>query len=151
MPEPHMTKHKTNVSAFIAAASSTSDNVVKAYCGMVAIELVLKHSTGLKDHNVPGALNKFAEKYARDDFRGCKVKINTLSNRMTNALKNIGVQGVDGVARFAPSECYPYIRYARHSVDGWPEPSTTAEQAKILADIVAETRSYLLNKFKLAL
>lgn len=145
-----MSQHTTNIRAFAAAASST-DHVVRAYCGLVAIELVLKQATGLTDHNVPSALNVFAHRFAIDNLRGCKVRLTALSVQLSNALKAISVQGKDGVARFAPAECYPYIRYTRHATDGWSAPVTTQEQAKMLADAVGSTRSYLATKFQKSL
>lgn len=142
-----MSQHTTNIRAFTAAAAST-DHVVRAYCGMVAIELVLKQSTGLTDHNVPSALNIFAHRFAVNNLQGCKIRLAALSVQMSNALRHISVQGKDGLARFAPAECYPYIRYTRHAADGWPAPATTQEQAKALADVVGSTRSYLATKFQ---
>lgn len=115
---------------------------------MVAIELVLKQSTGLTDHNVPSALNIFAHRFAVNNLQGCKIRLAALSVQMSNALRHISVQGKDGLARFAPAECYPYIRYTRHAADGWPAPATTQEQAKALADVVGSTRSYLATKFQ---
>lgn len=146
-----MSQHTTNIRAFAAAASSSTDEVVRAYCGMVAIELVLKQATGLTDHNIPSALNVFAHRFAVDKQRGCKVRLNALSVQLSNALKAISVQGKDGVARFAPAESYPYIRYTRHATDGWPAPSTAHEQVKKLADLVGSTRSYLATKFQKSL
>lgn len=118
---------------------------------MVAIELVLKHETGLTDHNVPAALNVFAHRFAVGTRQGCKVRLNALSAQLSNSLRAISVQGKDGVARFAPAESYPYIRYTRHATDGWSAPSTTNEQVKKLADLVGGTRSYLATKFQKSL
>lgn len=143
-----MSQFTTNVCAFVAAATSSPDEVVKAYCGMVAIELVLKQATGMTDHNVPAALNVFAHRFAVDHHRGCKVRLNALSAQLSNALKAMSVQGKDGVARFAPAESYPYIRYVRHVADGWPGPTTSQTEAKTLADLVGGTRSYLATKFQ---
>lgn len=149
--EERMSHHKTNIQAFVAAATSSTDEMVKAYCGMVAIELVLKEATGLTDHNIPGALNVFAHRFAVANQRGCKVRINALSTQLSNALKAISVQGKDGVARSAPAESYPYIRYTRHVTDGWPAPATTPEQMKNLSAVVGSTRSYLATKFQKSL
>lgn len=143
-----MSTHTTNIRAFVTAAASSTDEIVKAYCGMVAIELVLKQATGLTDHNVPSALNVFANRFAVADKQGCKVRLNSLSAQLRNALTAICVQGKDGAARFAPSESYPYIRYTRHDADGWTAPTTTHQQAKALADVVVSTRSYLATKFQ---
>lgn len=143
-----MSQHTTNIRAFVVAATASADETVKAYCGMVAIELVLKHATGLTDHNVPGALNAYAHRFAVGNQRGCKVRLNALSVQLSNSLKAITVQGKDGVARYAPAESYPYIRYTRHASDGWPVPSTTHEQVKTLANLVDGIRSYLSTKFQ---
>lgn len=146
-----MSQHTTNIRAFVVAATSSADEIVKAYCGMVAIELVLKQATGLTDHNIPGALNVFAHQFAVGNQRGCKVRLNALSVQLSNALKAISVQGKDGVARFAPAESYPYIRYTRHVTDGWSAPATTLEQVKTLSNLVGSTRSYLATKFQKSL
>lgn len=146
-----MTQHTTNIRAFVAAAASSADEMVRAYCGMVAIELVLKQATGLTDHNVPAALNAFAHHFAVGNRKGCKVRLNALSVQLSNALQAISVQGKDGVARFAPAASYPYIRYTRHVTDGWPAPSTTHEQVKTLANLVSGIQSYLATKFEKSL
>jgi hypothetical protein len=139
--------HTSNIRAFIAAAGASTDDMVKAYCGMVAIELVLKEATGLKDHNVPAALNSFAHKFAVGNLSGCKIRLVALSTQLNNALRAISVQGTDSQPRYAPGECYPYIRYTRHGVDGWPKPATTDEQAKMLSCAVSGVRTYLKTKF----
>ena len=142
-----MTKHTRNISAFVDAAESSSDQIAKAYFGLVAVELVLKEATGLKDHNVPAALNKFAHIYAVDRMRGCKIKIISLSAQLGNALRAINVLGIDGNARSAPPDSYPNIRYTRYLSDGWSEPATSDEQAKVLCDVVSDARAYLTGKF----
>jgi hypothetical protein len=146
-----MTSHTTNIRSFIKSADASGDSIVRAYCGLVAVELVLKQSTGLKDHNVPSALKKFALKYAIGHMSGCKTQLMALATQLSNRIDAIHVNGIDGLARPAPNDSYPYLRYTRHAADGWPEPSTSAQQAKELAEKVAETRAYLASKFKKAL
>lgn len=146
-----MSKHTSNIKAFIAAAASSNDAITKAYCGMVAMELVLKEATGLKNHNVPAALNVFSHKFAVGHLAGCKVRLNALSTQLANALGAISVQDKKGTPVCAPSASYPYIRYVRHSSDGWERPSTTSEQADALAAAVISTRAYLKTKFSKAL
>jgi len=142
-----VSKHTSNIRAFVTTAGMSTDEMVKAYCGMVAIELVLKEATGLKDHNVPAALNLFAHKFAVGNLSGCKIKLNALSTQLSNALKAISVQGKDSQPRYAPAESYPYIRYTRHGADGWSMPVTTQEQVKALSAAVSGTRTYLKTKF----
>ena len=143
-----MTLHTTTIRAFVAAAASSPDEIVKAYCGMVAIELVLKHATGLTDHDVPSALINFANRFAVGHKQGCKVRLSTLATQLSNALKLISVQGKNGQPQFIPAACYPYVRYTRHATDGWHAPSTTDEQVKALASLVGHTRHYLASNFQ---
>jgi len=146
-----MTKHTKNIDAFVKACVSSSDHVVNAYLGLVAVELVLKNDTGIKDHNVPAAIDKFAHHFATGHLQGCQIKLNALAVQLRNAIKAVSVQGVDGNPRFAPVESYPYIRYVRHESDGWSAPFTSEEQAKILSAKVTEIRAYLKTKFGKAL
>jgi hypothetical protein len=146
-----MSMHTKNIAAFVTACASSSDHLVNAYLGLVAVELVLKNDTGLKDHNVPAAIDKFAHHFATGNLQGCRIKLTALSVQLRNAIKAVSVQGVDGNPRSAPDECYPYIRYARHESDGWSEPFTSEEQAKNLSANVTEIRAYLKSKFGKAL
>jgi hypothetical protein len=121
---------------------------VSSYLGLVAIELVLKHSTGLKNHNVPAALNKFAHMFATTHKVGCKVRLNAMATQLANDLAAVSVQGTDGSPRFAPIDSYPYLRYVRYDVDGWDIPFTTAAQADALLVTVTGIRSYLKTRFQ---
>lgn len=143
-----MSRHVTNISAFITAADVSEDLIIRSYCGMVAVELVLKQAMGLSDHNVPAALNHFANKFAVGHHSGCKVRLNAIATQLSNAIAAISVQGIDGNPRAAPAASYPYIRYTRHDGDGWAVPSTTAAQAQDLSDAVMSVRAYLKQKFK---
>lgn len=142
-----MSQHITNITAFVTAADASGDLIIRSYCGMVAIELILKQATGLSDHNVPAALNHFANKFAIGRMYGCKARLNVIATQLSNALAAISVQGVDGKPRKAPAASYPYIRYTRHVNDGWAVPSTTNDQAQDLADAVMHVRAYLKTKF----
>lgn len=142
-----MSRHVTNIAAFVTAADVSGDLIIRSYCGMVAIELVLKEAMGLSDHNVPAALNHFANKFAVGHLYGCKARLNAIATQLSNAIAAISVQGIDGKPRAAPAASYPYIRYTRHVGDGWTVPTTTADQARALADAVMNARAYLKQKF----
>lgn len=66
---------------------------------------------------------------------------------LQNDLASITAQGQDGLPCAVPIASYPYLRYTRHEVDGWPEPFTTAMQAERLAATVDQIRMYLRQKF----
>ena len=139
--------HSTNITGFLAAAKSSTDPLTRAYCGLVAIELVLKQEVTLGNHNVPSAIKRFATKNAIGQKAGCKAKLDALAVQLHNSVRSISVQGKDYSPRFAPGESYPYIRYARHAGDNWPTPNTSVQQAEALALIVVQVRSYLASKF----
>ncbi|NJI23704.1 hypothetical protein HA451_11675 [Aeromonas veronii] len=143
-----MSTHKESIKAFKSVAASSQNQIVKAYCGMVSIELVLKSTTGLKNHDVPAALRKFSHIYATGLKSGCKIKIDSLATQLSIALQNITVQGTDGKAKSTPMDSYPNIRYIRHSLDGWPAPVTAVDNIKNLSLLVEETRKYLFDKFQ---
>lgn len=140
--------HKESIKAFKSVATSSQNLIVKTYCGMVSIELVLKSTTGLKNHDIPAALKKFSLKYATGLKSGCQIKINALATQLSNALNEITVQGTDGLAKPAPRDSYPNIRYIRHSSDGWPSPVTEVDKIENLSLLVEETRKYLSDKFQ---
>lgn len=142
-----MSSHTTNLEAFVEAASVAKHPLTRAYFGLVAIELVLKEATGLKDHNVPSALNKFANRYAVGHLAGCKIKLNVLAVSLQNDLVRIAAQGADGLPCSVPVASYPYLRYARLESDGWDSPSSTLEDVEQLATTVDQIRAYLRKKF----
>ena len=143
--------HKTNIAAFINAAAQSSDEMVKAYCGLVALELVLKEKVGLVDHNVPSAVDRFGLIHAVDFKFGCRQRITAMANRLRTDLAAIAVQGKDGIGRQAPMESYPYIRYTRWDTDAWGAPETGIGQMTTLRNTVQEIRAYLKTKFDMPL
>lgn len=137
----------SNIAAFVIAAKKSNDPITKAYFGLVAIELTLKNSVPLKDHNVPAALDKFAHKFAIQNLAGCKIRLNTLAAQLKNDFSGIHVQGKDKQAQPTPAASYPNIRYTRLEDDDWPTPFTSAAQAETLANTVAAIQNYLKTKF----
>jgi hypothetical protein len=142
-----MTSYTSNVKAFVESARASSDPITKAYFGMVAIELILKESTGLRSHDVPGAIIDFANRYAVKKLSGCKVRLSSLSTQLSNDLAQIITNDKNRSPSITPSHCYPYLRYTRHQLDGWPVPVTTVAQAQKLASTVSQVQAYLREKF----
>jgi hypothetical protein len=143
-------RHTSNINAFLSAAGS-SDCLIQAYCGLVAIELLIKHEVGLQDHNICHGLDKFRMLRAIDNKSWTTNALLSLTNRLRNDIQAISANGKDGVGRSAPVDSYPYIRYSRIEVDGWAIPKTTSEQLKTLSDTVNSIRSFLKNNFALPL
>lgn len=142
-----MSTYSSNIKSFVQSAKASNDPVAQAYFGLVAIELVLKESTGLKSHDVPGAIVDFANRYAIKKLTGCKIRLNSLSAQLSTDLGQMITNDKSKAPCITPSNCYPYLRYTRHEADGWAVPVTTAEQAKRLASTVAQVRAYLREKF----
>ena len=97
---------------------------------------------------MPAALNKFGQRFAIGHLSGCRVRLNALATKLSNAIKAICVQGKDGQPCFAPSESYPYLRYVRHAKDDWLAPVTEDAELDALVKSVKEVRAYLADKFK---
>lgn len=137
-----------NIQSFSEVAESSQDPIIKAYCGLVAIELVLKEAVGLRDHNVPAAMVKFAHRFAVGHQTGCKVRLTVLSVQLQNDMARVFANSADGVAQSIPPASYPSLRYVRHASDGWPDPSTPRESLEKLALTVSQIRAYFRDKFE---
>jgi len=135
--------HSTNTKHFVDAVSACGSPLLKAYCGLVAIELTLKSSVGLSDHNVPGALNKLNV----TDPRTNSSKLSGLTQRLKNDIGSIYVTNSNGVKQLAPTNSYPYIRYTTFDTDGWSAPTTTRFKMTALASTVSEIRKHLQTHY----
>jgi hypothetical protein len=135
--------HTSNINAFILAATVKSP-LVQAYCGLVAIELVLKHEVALVDHNVCAALNRFRTQRANSSSAFGLI---ALTSQLQAAIVAIQVNGKDGLPRAAPYDSFPYIRYSRFDTDGWGEPHTLTGTIESLANIVQRLRLFLRTHF----
>lgn len=135
--------HAKNTKDFIDAASISGSGLVKAYCGLVALELTLKSAIGLSDHDVPSGL-------ARLNIRNPKPgghHLIALAAQLRNDIGAINVTGKDGGRRKAPHGSYPYIRYATFDTDGWAPPATTETEIGALSSTVARIRQYLKSHY----
>lgn len=143
--------HSKNISAFLEAANNCSDDLVRIYCALVAVELALKHSVGLGDHNVPSGIDRVSLKMATGSKSGCRQRLTGMAARLRTDIAAIAVQSKTFTSRQAPAEIYPYLRYARIHGDGWGLPEASAQQLKTLLDTVNEVRIYLKTKFEMPL
>lgn len=140
--------HSTNIRSFVSAANS-QDPLLRAYCGLVALELAIKHEVGLSDHDVVHGLNKLRGAKAIDTKAWTAVSLLTLTNKLRTDLVAIHVNGVDGMARTAPANSYPYLRYCRFAEDGWTTPHTAESELTTLANTVQQIRTFLRTNFSL--
>lgn len=138
--------HATNIQVFLDAASNGSD-LVGVYCGLIAIELVLKQQVSLTDHDVCAGLNKLGISKGVGKDQHHRPIILALSNQLRTDIGRIYVNGKDGLPRFAPFNSYPYIRYTRIALDGWPAPVCAAAEMLALRRTVNKIRAYLRINF----
>ena len=135
--------HVKNTQIFIDAASASSSSLVKAYCGLVAIELTLKSVVDLGDHDVPSGLTRLNIKHPTPGG----YNLLGLIVRLRNEIDSINVTGKIGERRTAPHTSYPFIRYTTFDSDGWAPPNTTEKEINALATTVARIRSYLKKHY----
>jgi len=140
--------HSTNISSFLSAANG-QDPLLRSYCGLVVLELVIKHEVGLIDHNVIHGLNKLRSAKAVNAKAWAGVGMLSLTNKLRTDLVAIHVNGIDGLPRTTPTESYPYIRYCRIADDGWAQPHTTSVELTTLANTVQQIRTFLRTNFSL--
>jgi hypothetical protein len=143
--------HTQNIAAFLSISADSGSNIAKIYCELVAVELVLKQHVGLSDHNVPSGIDRVKLRMATGTKSGCAAQLTNLATKLRNDLATIAVQNKNFTACQAPPSCYPYIRYARISGDGWGSPETSHEQLKSLSETVSQLRFYLKSKFGMPL
>lgn len=142
--------YSTNSSNFISAADNSADDLIKAYCGLVAIELALKREISLSSHNIPTGMDSFKNQ----KLLPASPLIGQLTNlrlKLIHDLAAIHVQDKNGCAISAPSKSYPYIRYTRIQGDGWGTPETPPNLVTTLADTVGQIRSFFRSNFGLSI
>lgn len=138
--------HDSNIAAFGAAARSTND-LIRAYCGLVALELELKARVTLTNHDVCTALLRLKNTLAVGAKSWTAPTFVSLAAQLRNDIARICVNDKDGSPRFAPGDCYPYIRYTRLAIDAWPPPCATAIEVVTLANTVSRVRAFIRSNF----
>lgn len=143
--------HGTNTAYFVHAADNSTNSLITAYCGLVAIELVLKQEIGLTSHDVPSGINSFSIQKAIGGAASHAMVLSSFRVKLINDLKAIHVQHKCGYPIAAPITCYPYIRYTRIIGDGWGPPETPTSDVAALASTVNQIRLFLKKTFGLSL
>jgi hypothetical protein len=136
-------QHLQNTKEFVEAISVCGSPMVKAYCGLVALELTLKTAVGLTNHDVPSALRRLNIKQPKPGGHN----LLGLAQRLGNEIATINVTNSDGTRRTAPQNSYPYIRYTTFDTDAWPAPVTTQADMSALAATVSRIRLYLKKHY----
>jgi hypothetical protein len=142
--------HAANIKAFLGATTD-QDPLVRAYCGLVAIELVLKHEVGLKDHNVCAGLGTFRTLRAIGNKSWSATALISFADGLRRDIVGIHVNDKFGQPKTAPHDSFPYIRYVRFNGDGWPPPHALLGDITRLADTVQQLRIFLRTTFGLPL
>jgi hypothetical protein len=140
--------HSKNIQSFLSAANGP-DPLLRCYCGLVVLELVVKQEVGLSDHNVIHGLNKLRAAMAVNAKSWAAPALLTLTNKLRTDLVAVYVNGSNGLPRTIPVDSYPYIRYCRFDTDGWPSPHTTESNLATLASTVQQVRTFLKTHFSL--
>jgi hypothetical protein len=141
---------RENIKAFLRATTD-QEPLIRAYCGLVAIELVLKHEVGLKDHNVIAGLTKFRLNNSTGTKSWSATALISLTDQLRGDIIAIQVNSKFGSPIPTPHESYPYIRYIRFDSDGWPPPHTRAGDVLRLANTIQQLRVFLRTTFGLPL
>lgn len=143
--------HSTNISDFLLASKISGSALVRAYLGLVAIELALKSQVSLPDHDVGAGLTRFKSARCKGAKLCKEMELTSLIGRLRTDLQSISVNGKDGKARSAPQNSYPFLRYTRHQGDGWPAPNSHLSDLERLARTVQQIRTFLRQSFGLPL
>lgn len=141
--------HATNIQNFLSGCGDSAPALIRAYLGLVAIELALKAHVRLTNHDVCHALTQYKNKYCVGGLAFKKSSLAAIGTRLRNDIQAIRVNDRDGQPRFAPGESYPFIRYVRLSDDGWDAPSCPLADVERLARTVQQARALLRKEFKL--
>lgn len=136
--------HNKNIKSFLIGANG-QDPLMKCYCGLVAIELSIKHQVGLKDHNVINGLVIFS----RAQQPWAQRALTAFADRLRRDLVVLIANNSKGVVGPVSMDSYPNMRYCRFAEDGWDQPCTTEQQLNVLAGTVQEVRTFLRRNFSL--
>jgi hypothetical protein len=141
--------HASNIKAFLSSAISSDSHLIQAYCGLVAVELVLKDDNMCTGHNVPDGIRRLSNANKCAPHR--KIALYALAQELNNDLCAIFVVDKNGNVSPARPDKFPDIRYTRCFGDGWGNLETTPEKLETLANRVNRIRNYLRTNFGYAL
>ena len=131
--------HTHNRTAFRAAAASNLPSLIRAYCGLVLLELAIKERLGPPNqgHDLPVMLLRLAQQNKPQS-----AALNQQRSDLTNKLSILYATRLDESAGRVRASAYPDLRYLRH-VSDWPSEASTDQQIENLRICVDRLRSYL--------
>lgn len=131
--------HTHNRAAFRAAAASNLPSLIRAYCGLVLLELAIKERLGPPNHghDLPVMLLRLAQQN-----RPQSAALNQQRSDLTNKLSLLYATRIDDSAGPVRASAYPDLRYLRHVTD-WNANASNDQQIEDLRICVDRLRSYL--------
>lgn len=132
-----------NVRSFRTACADVGmPPFIRAYCGLMVIELAVKdvlNCHGLK-HDVQRMLQRLAQNHPH--AKKAKPALNSLNSKLSNMLSSLPCQTVaNGIGTVRPS-VFPDLRYVRHETD-WPTNSCSEKDLENLRRHVDQLRHFL--------
>lgn len=116
--------------------------LLRAYCGMVVLELALKDHLGIANigHDIPEMLHRLSPANP-----GLRPALNVLRCELTNKLAKLYATKIDGTTGRVSPQSYPNIRYLRHTSD-WSNDASTEDEIEALRICVDQIRAFLKSK-----
>lgn len=114
-----------NRTAFLTVAAGAREPVLlRAYCGLVLIELALKEKLAASSlqHDIPMMLQKLAQ-----TLPGQRAALNQHRSELTNRLTTLHTTRGDGSHGRVRASMFPDLRYLRHETDWTSDASRDAE------------------------
>lgn len=123
-------------------ASIGVPTLLRAYCGMVVLELALKDRLGLVNigHDIPEMLHRLSS-----GNPSLRAALNVLRSDLTNKLAKLYATKIDGTTVRVSPQSYPNVRYLRHTSD-WPNDASTDDEIEELRICVDQVRAFLKSK-----
>lgn len=117
-----------NISSFTLSAET--DELVRTYCQLVAIELALKHSgvpgIGYGGHDLPTFLQTLVLTINSGTYPSVTSSLNMYVTRLSNDIQKLKCIYKDGSVRAVSNASYPNMRYTRREGD-WEGISETSD------------------------
>lgn len=132
--------HNYNRSAFKTIASNDqSPPLLRAYCGLVLVELALKEVLAISNlkHDLPAMLQRLGQQNRPQAAALAKHRSALVNN--LGALHTTRIDNSPGRVR---PQAYPDLRYIRHA-DDWNADSSTEDEIHALRVCVDRLRAFL--------
>lgn len=114
-------------------------SLIRAYCGLVLLELALKERLGTPNlgHDLPSMLQRLAQ-----ENKPQAAALNQQRSDLTNKLSVLHAARVDNSSGRVRAAAYPDLRYLRHTSD-WTADASTDREIEGLRICVDRLRTYL--------